>query len=164
MPESEIRFHTLPDADEIASTEDLSETDYEILSLYAKSNPKYDAELDLDQILEILDEFKDQSCLVASPEDEPNEIAAVANVDFSRGKQQAWVDGIATHAEYRGKKFGTEMMKFIEQESKIRALAAVALHSIPTAIPFYTKIGFSIEDVQPTSAKDERVMIKPLDH
>ena len=163
MSESEIRFHNLPDADEISSIEDLSETDYEILSLYAKSNPKYNVELDLDETLEILDEFKDQTCLIASPENEPDEIAAVANVDFYRGKRQAWIDGIATHPEYRGQKFGTEMIRFIENESKARTLATIALNSIPTAIQFYTKNGFDADDMQPESAKDELVMTKLLD-
>jgi GNAT superfamily N-acetyltransferase len=163
MSESEIRFHTLPDADEITSIEDLSEIDYQILSIYDEINGRSRNEPDLKRAHKLLDDFKDQSCIIASPEDEPDEVATVANVDFYRGKQQAWIDGIATHPDYRGQKFGSEMIKFIEQESKVRALAAVALNSIPTAIQFYTKIGFDLNQTQPASSKDGRVMIKPLD-
>ena len=163
MTSAEIRFHTLPSADEISSLEDLSETDSEILSIYNNSKRQPYAELELEEVHDLLDEFEDQTCLIASPEDEPDEIATVANVDFKRGKQKAWIDGIATHPDYQGNKFGTEMMKFIEQESKVRALAAIALNSVPNAIQFYVKAGYDIDDVQPSKQVDDRVMTKFLD-
>jgi|GEM_PF-4923156 len=163
MFSAEIRYHTLPSADDISTIEDLSETDSEILSLYNTSKREPHAELELEELHDLLDEFEDRTCLIASPEDEPDEIATVANVDFNHGQQKAWIDGIATHPDYQGNKFGSEMMKFIERESKVRALAAVALNSVPTAIQFYVKAGYDIDDRQPTSQADDRVMTKFLD-
>jgi ribosomal protein S18 acetylase RimI-like enzyme len=120
-----------------------------------------------DQTIKLLESFADQTCLVASPTDEPDEIAAVANVGFNHGHQKAWIAGIATHPDYQGQGIGSEMMERIEEEARNRHLASLALYSVQQekTISFYNKRGFYVDDSlrQPDSTTRLIPMSKNID-
>lgn len=138
----------LPTEDEFLEGGDFDAKTRQILTIYDEIYGRTGIELSPHRIAYLLEKFEQQSTFIARDQDEDNEIVAVANVRFEQ--DQAFIEGIAVHPDWRHEGVGRELMTFIEEQGRQRQLGSVALRSVTSALVIYERLGY--EYVNPDDA------------
>ena len=139
----------LPPAEVVDEYTDSSDVDIDtatVVDIYHQIGPT-DHSMTTDELYRILDTIDmlrepDRTCYVAR--DEQGDICAMSAYDIQ--SSGGWISAIAVDAESRNAGVGTEFINFLSDVTRQRQLGCLGLRSVPTAIPFYRKLGFS-EDV-----------------
>lgn len=144
MDRSSIEQYQLPHSNEITQRDDLSSEDLRILDIIrsALEHPpqgEFD-ELDLDQLLDILEKFDDQTCVVTR--DEEGEIFAAANYRPEPDKEQLWVEHLAVDPDYQGGGTSRQFIDFFVMEATRQKLKRIGSRSLASAIHAHYAWGF----------------------
>lgn len=145
-----IRTHELPVGQTFDSLDDIHPDTLSVLDLYASIGSYSDAKLIHPRQAQcMLEELENGICYVASDENKSNKIIGMANYQPDEFINEAWILSIAVDRSYQHQGIGSEMMKFLEQETVRRNIGRMCLLALSSAADFYIqKHGFQITDKQ----------------
>jgi predicted GNAT family N-acyltransferase len=80
----------------------------------------------------------------ALPRESPASIVGTARL-LDKGENTGKVGRVAVLREHRGRGAGTALMQAVEQEARAQGLTRLVLDAQVSAIPFYARLGYTVE-------------------